>query len=532
MTMRVTMLQTRLGDAGSYLTAGSTYTVTKALGAVLVGSGFATDIDGSLLAGVFKSIKAVTASRSLDADDNGATLDVSDTVALTVPAGLPADFGCAIIPTGTITIVSGGGTLLNGATTTLSRTGSATALFQFVARAGTANSYLVSDLTASGGGFSSLYLGPVATRAMIPNAKHPSNKQGMFRSIHFARDNITALQVAYANWWYSAQTENLPGGSTNWRASIEYPVGSTPQRFLFGGSTTGTSADGETILSDLLTLTTAIPSGAQFALNVWQDASAQIIYNTTSAYITGDRLAVGATTPDLTATGGASFGGASNGAMCHPVAILAQTRKPTVALLGDSTQLGAVNLVTTNFAGNGYGDQGMVARAIGPALAYINLGSYGDRAQTFISSGSTRRKALVAYCSHIVCNFGINDVISAARTSAQLIADLTTIAGYFPTLPFWQQTLTPCTTSSDSFATTVNQTVTANEAQRVAFNLALRGGVTWAAGSIDTGAALESSWLSGVWQVPTQTVDGTHPNVLAQIRVASLGAINPALFTR
>jgi hypothetical protein len=143
MTIRVTMLQTRMGDAGSYLTAGSTYTVARALGAALVGSGFATDIDGTLLAGVFKSVKAVTASRSLNADDNGATLDVSDTVALTVPAGLPTDFGCAIIPTGTITIVSGGGTLLNGATTTLSRAASTNSMFAIVHRATTADSYTV-----------------------------------------------------------------------------------------------------------------------------------------------------------------------------------------------------------------------------------------------------------------------------------------------------------------------------------------------------------------------------------------------------
>jgi hypothetical protein len=143
MTMRVTMLQTRMGDAGSYLTSGSTYTVTKALGAVLVGSGFASDIDSSLLGGVFKPVKAVTASRPLDVDDNGATLDVSDTVALTVPAGLPADFGCAIIPTGTITIVSGGGTLLNGETTTITRLAGSNSVFAIVHRATSANSYVV-----------------------------------------------------------------------------------------------------------------------------------------------------------------------------------------------------------------------------------------------------------------------------------------------------------------------------------------------------------------------------------------------------
>ena len=48
MAMTVLMKQTRQGDAGAVLSAGSTYTVTEALGAQLVGNGFATDVNGAL----------------------------------------------------------------------------------------------------------------------------------------------------------------------------------------------------------------------------------------------------------------------------------------------------------------------------------------------------------------------------------------------------------------------------------------------------------------------------------------------------
>ena len=49
MTMRITMLQTRMGESGSLLTVGSTYTVSKEFGAEMVGSrGYATDTDGVL----------------------------------------------------------------------------------------------------------------------------------------------------------------------------------------------------------------------------------------------------------------------------------------------------------------------------------------------------------------------------------------------------------------------------------------------------------------------------------------------------
>ena len=45
MTMRVTMLSTRMGESGTLLTAGSTYTVSDAFGAYLVGYKYATDTD-------------------------------------------------------------------------------------------------------------------------------------------------------------------------------------------------------------------------------------------------------------------------------------------------------------------------------------------------------------------------------------------------------------------------------------------------------------------------------------------------------
>lgn len=45
MTMRITMRQTRMGESGSLLDSGSTYTVSDAFGAAMVGAGYATDTD-------------------------------------------------------------------------------------------------------------------------------------------------------------------------------------------------------------------------------------------------------------------------------------------------------------------------------------------------------------------------------------------------------------------------------------------------------------------------------------------------------
>lgn len=48
MTMRITMTQTRMGESGSLLTSGTTYTVSDAFGAAMVGSGYAIDVDDAL----------------------------------------------------------------------------------------------------------------------------------------------------------------------------------------------------------------------------------------------------------------------------------------------------------------------------------------------------------------------------------------------------------------------------------------------------------------------------------------------------
>lgn len=86
----------------------------------------------------------VASSRSLTPADNGQTLEITaSSVAITVPTGLPSSFSCIIIPNTGTTIVSSGGTLLNGATTTLTREGSVNTYFGIIGLASASNSYKV-----------------------------------------------------------------------------------------------------------------------------------------------------------------------------------------------------------------------------------------------------------------------------------------------------------------------------------------------------------------------------------------------------
>jgi len=93
--------------------------------------------------GVTGSIIAVGASRPLTAADNGNTLECTAAgIALTIPAGVLLTLGVVVIPNGATTVVSSGGTLLNGATSTVTRDSAINVAFAVIPRT-TANSYVV-----------------------------------------------------------------------------------------------------------------------------------------------------------------------------------------------------------------------------------------------------------------------------------------------------------------------------------------------------------------------------------------------------
>lgn len=86
----------------------------------------------------------IAVSRALTAADDQKKRKCTTTLSLTIAPGL-GDFGCAIIPASgaTISIVSSGGVLLNGATTTLTRAQSSNVIFAIEADPTAPDSYVV-----------------------------------------------------------------------------------------------------------------------------------------------------------------------------------------------------------------------------------------------------------------------------------------------------------------------------------------------------------------------------------------------------
>jgi len=120
MTMRVTIITTCMGEAGSLLNSGSTYTVSKTFGASLVGLRRATDTDGVLQP--TSVVSNTIASRTLTKEDvdNVVNANSGSAIVLTIPQdnvlGTIRSESLAVYQAGAgaSTFLAGGGVTLRG----------------------------------------------------------------------------------------------------------------------------------------------------------------------------------------------------------------------------------------------------------------------------------------------------------------------------------------------------------------------------------------------------------------------------------
>jgi hypothetical protein len=382
------------------------------------------------------------------------------------------------------------------------------------------------------------YLGQVATRSVIPNNIATGFRSGNGQTFHVAQEDISELQVAYANWRHrnDAPYEEGSGGTLTVSASIQYPIAATPatgnwQTFTWSGAAnTGAIANGVTsALSDALELATPIPRGAAFLLRWHAEATVQIPFfqYTASNSAAINQIAEASATPaafsDKT-TGGAIASGTSANNL-YPVLIVGQTRRPSFYAFGDSRVQGVGDTFDAT------GNLGELCRGIGEHFAYLNLGCPSAKLYQWLPN-STRRQALMPYFSHMVGNWSIND-IADSRTVAQLSADITAAAALGKTwlAPSGRKVLwaTMCPSSGLSSGTEYDvadgstQTVSGNNSLRTGVNDLLRARMVPDVDAVlDIAAAMENGINSGKWEVEgggtggstgkALTNDGLHAN--------------------
>jgi hypothetical protein len=364
------------------------------------------------------------------------------------------------------------------------------------------------------------YLGQIASHSYHGGLSAPTNKQIMTRSRHVCLTGLNALQLVFTNW---ISQESSIGASATITAAIEYPVGTFTQ-VLFSGAAQGAIADQSYVVSDSCAV--SIPLGATFYVRNYYTNTAGITYNANGCNTSLGESCTFAASGVVDQTMGGTVANTSGRIGYGPAAIIGQTRNPSFLILGDSRAYGVNDAAT-----GADSSVGEITRSIADAYAYSNMSSSGAAAYILAAAGSAAKTAMLgAYFSHVISNFGVNDLTS--RTAAQTITNLQLIKALYPSKPFYQCTVAPKTTGAWTLADGSDQTVTAIEAQRVAMNTTLRNGAHGLTGYFEVADQVESSRDSGKWIAPGYTTDGLHETATANGVIKTSGAVNVAAMAR
>lgn len=374
------------------------------------------------------------------------------------------------------------------------------------------------------GGPKPLYLGQVATNTFFPNVASGSLTQINSSTPHYARDNITSLQVVFANAYGLNETSV---GAATITAAVEYPTGTfTP--FKFGGVTIGNADAGALIVSDALAV--IVPKDAKFNVrSFYQNPNGILHYSLPSA--DSQFLAEYAASGLIDKTQGGSI--AADASVLTPAALIAMTRRPSVGIIGDSIAFGTFAAP----AGTGK-DIGVFNAALGPSLAVMNIAAAGESASGFLDVTKTGlRRQLLKYVSGVLTNHGNNDIV-AGRTPTQLKTDLESIAQLSDIYgkKLYVSTLFPKVTNSGDFKTRETQTPAATESQRVAANALIRNGLAGYTGTVDYANVFEGGYDLGTWTVDGSgnalPQDGTHLKLTGSVFGAAAGILTAGQFAR
>jgi hypothetical protein len=402
---------------------------------------------------------------------------------------------------------------------------------------------------------------PVSTRPAhgLTTKSNGTDTGGNSRVKQVAPCDISSLALSFRNYYNGDSITSL--GTLTVSAAIELSGGFYP--IFFSGSSTVSIAPGTGgVVSSTIGL--AIPAGTTYYIRTYVQVSAGAsscwphMLTTRSADGEGSTRGSSETTKTTSGTITAASEGVytAEAVLANAVGLNGQPYDlPVIGCVGDSLVYGIGETSPET-------DLGFLTRALNNQFANIKFDRSGSTVKDFVlpagTSGSVYRLPMIDGCTTIIDEFGVND-LNSARTLAQLQADCLTLWTYAAhrNIRVFRTTLSPWTTSTDLWATTTNQTVTAWESDRVAFNAWVRDGApidstTKAAvatgtssgvlragasghplfGYFETADALESARNSGKWAVNGTdnypTADGIHPSPTFHQLMA--GAIDTSRF--
>ncbi|CAN5335595.1 hypothetical protein BH09PSE1_BH09PSE1_08080 [soil metagenome] len=369
------------------------------------------------------------------------------------------------------------------------------------------------------------YLGLVANGCWTPDFLSAPNKQVVSLNRHVVRERVTAIALVYANFYVpsgAAAVEAGSGAAATITARVAKGWGGALLPVTFGGAANGSIPNNGYLVSDFVDID--LDDGDElFDLPLFESTGGVLLVSSAQDYANGEAVkyaASGLSVADLT-WGAAS---ADTGYSYKPVAIIGMTTKRTVAIIGDSKNVGYLDRFNDTS-----GNLGEIARSLGETYACAKFCIGGDSAQEFVASHANRAALANAYASDVSLGFAYNDFVSG-RTAAQVVGDLQTIAGYFPGKNVWGQTCAPSSTTSTDWATVAGQTAT--QAAKVVFNTSMLARPVGFTGVWNVGDAVASGRNTNKWAEDTSlalpkfvTSDGVHPNERGYRRIKDSGVV-------
>lgn len=367
-------------------------------------------------------------------------------------------------------------------------------------------------------------------------------------------EDLNEIRLAWAGFFATATTENTVGNNQAVQAAIEIPGAPTPVvRVTFSGNANGQITNGQNIvLSDKV-----VPSS--FGLSVFEAGmsfyvrdqrevtSGQVMSGESeTANMSGEstQLSNGASPSQLMNSGPLTTpsGGSAQFRRFGPTAVLgrAVSGNGDIAVLdiGDSLVNGADD---TNFPNgdDGTSGGGFIKRALrncnGRSVPHLSMAISGSEGYNF-RNNMTRRSDWMAFCTHLVENYGTNDFENSSRTPTQVYEDRQSIwatfkskaqgSKYIGALPILLRT-----TSTNSFIDAVGQTprtgyeIGGNFKDPMNANLQLALSNNFIEELIDINSAASDPSNPEKWKTTGQsnypTADGTHPSPALSIDIAT-----------
>lgn len=317
-----------------------------------------------------------------------------------------------------------------------------------------------------------------------------------------ANSAITDIQIGFPGFHEGQPEADNPIAYTA-SAYVEYPAGTFTRAYCVAGSTLTVTPGRQTYWFDPVPV--VIPKNTQYWVKwfmSWTGSSVDMPLSVVCAGVNGEWCEVGVGLTDQAGTSSVrthSYPAPTQATgLGFQVSVRARTAAwlPIVGILGDSISQGSGERgIDPVYGGSSF------ERAFRNACGVTNVSRQSEQFTDYTGRRDGRTKLLRDNVTHLMVNYGRNDLSNGA-SSATIQARLQSVVAQWLNMgvPCYAITLTPITTSSDSWATTANQTVASapQEAQRVAYNTWLRANwksiglsgifdVAWAVDPTDTG---------------------------------------------